>query len=1167
MAPTTNDPPRPHTPPNAEERLRRSSIHFLAVTVRRLLADKVSKPMLMCEQQIGATTQAPVHAEFTATSLLRFDSVLNEERKFIQRRRLVSQASAHPPRPPAMGIALPTPSATPAANNTTGTPDDLSGLALSGGGIRSATYCLGLLQGLNARNLLRNFDYLSTVSGGGFVGGWWSAWLSRRDDDGPQPLSSIFPPPERIEPQVAHTFVPLRVVGAKVHPEGPQPEPAPDAAINAGVDPIHHLRLFSNYLTPRTGLLSNDSWRAGTVISRNLLFNWVALVPVLGMCVAVAMLAFSSTQGADSAGARAFFCDWDGPCYSLIGAQSRFNVIWHAFIPFMVAYASLSVLWLFHGYGIGPWAFGSLLASFAAVLLVPILLLLGNVYGWTTPVPAVTSIMNGWTLSHGHVALAIGAVISELFVIAFGVMPLVDAILLATSAGAMFPRSIANFRLRTLSITQPGVLRTSISQLQTSVTTLGALVVAVLVVVGFSGDVVHYFTHSSSQVALFLKGTAGVIASLVALMGGAGLALADNSGKGAGVGRRIVIAIAPSAFLLALTIGLGAALRAWLFSVPPDQKNLPGFEAAIIIASAVALGFAANELLTDDDGPRFTPLGAFVFLVLPGVVAGIGGIIAGLRASSDIDADNHYLTMLCGATLGWVLARFLLPREDGVSYSWRERSMTYVAAVLGAVLGGVGPHFFNVADRLCGEGPVAVLGGFLIAIGFCMAVFENFSTTRGSNHAIALITWATTGLLAMLLLETFGHPAMPMHLGRIEQTIAVVYGLSAAVIFFGWQADPNQLGLHGFYSARIARAYLGASNRTRSTRRHEITDAVTGDDMPLADLRNCERGAPFHIINTTLNLVGSDDLATAQRSSANFTLSQAYCGSGRTGYRYTGEYMSGELTLSASVAASGAAVSPNMGSKSVSGAVSALMAFFNVRLGFWAPTPNKTRWQSSHPRLWPFYLIREALSQTTALGPYCYLTDGGHFDNTGAYALIQRGCRFIVVVDCGADPGPSYSDMGDLIRRCRVDFGAEVTFPAEPSAPSYGFATDPRQRVMQHRAGTIRYSAAHLESLGLPQQRVDGTIIWVKPQVTRDVPLDIVQYSLDANGFPQQPTTDQWFDEAQFESYRQLGYEGARTIAPDFTPGSALDSTAFFLAAGGLQPPGDFRPPPDQPIA
>src|ERR1041384_5858292 len=75
-------------------------------------------------------------------------------------------------------------------------PPGLVGLALSGGGIRSATFCLGFLQELHRLRLLRIFDYLSTVSGGGYLGGWWSAWLSREKNAG-----DIFPNPEKIEPR------------------------------------------------------------------------------------------------------------------------------------------------------------------------------------------------------------------------------------------------------------------------------------------------------------------------------------------------------------------------------------------------------------------------------------------------------------------------------------------------------------------------------------------------------------------------------------------------------------------------------------------------------------------------------------------------------------------------------------------------------------------------------------------------------------------------------------------------------------------------------------------------------------------------------------------------------------------------------------------------------
>ena len=58
-------------------------------------------------------------------------------------------------------------------------PADAVGLALSGGGIRSATFCLGVMQALAARGLLRRVDFLSTVSGGGYIGAFFGALVQR----------------------------------------------------------------------------------------------------------------------------------------------------------------------------------------------------------------------------------------------------------------------------------------------------------------------------------------------------------------------------------------------------------------------------------------------------------------------------------------------------------------------------------------------------------------------------------------------------------------------------------------------------------------------------------------------------------------------------------------------------------------------------------------------------------------------------------------------------------------------------------------------------------------------------------------------------------------------------------------------------------------------------
>src|SRR5204863_101781 len=121
-----------------------------------------------------------------------------------------------------------------------------------------------------------------------------------------------------------------------------------------------------------------------------------------------------------------------------------------------------------------------------------------------------------------------------------------------------------------------------------------------------------------------------------------------------------------------------------------------------------------------------------------------------------------------------------------------------------------------------------------------------------------------------------------------------------------------QIGaIHGFYKSRLVRAYLGASNTRRGgATEADITDAVPEDDLLLVDMKNTRQGAPYHLINTTLNLVGGQDLATQQRFSDSFVMSKLYCGSIRTGYRKTGEYACGTISLGTAVAVSGAAVSP-----------------------------------------------------------------------------------------------------------------------------------------------------------------------------------------------------------------------------------------------------------------
>ncbi len=124
---------------------------------------------------------------------------------------------------------------------------NLTALCLSGGGIRSASFCLGILQALAKRKLLSRFDYLSTVSGGGYIGSWLSAWRSR-------PKQSI-------------AIVEESLAGSR--------EPAE----------VTSLRDFTSYMTPRRGLMSSDTWAGIATLIRNLVLNWTLFLPLLLLLV------------------------------------------------------------------------------------------------------------------------------------------------------------------------------------------------------------------------------------------------------------------------------------------------------------------------------------------------------------------------------------------------------------------------------------------------------------------------------------------------------------------------------------------------------------------------------------------------------------------------------------------------------------------------------------------------------------------------------------------------------------------------------------------------------------------------------------------------------------------------------------------------------------------
>jgi hypothetical protein len=318
---------------------------------------------------------------------------------------------------------------------------------------------------------------------------------------------------------------------------------------------------------------------------------------------------------------------------------------------------------------------------------------------------------------------------------------------------------------------------------------------------------------------------------------------------------------------------------------------------------------------------------------------------------------------------------------------------------------------------------------------------------------------------------------------------------------------------------RLTREFLGASNRKH---RPEVwTGFDETDDLSLAELwppKDNERRL-YPVINAALNMAATERLDWQERKAVSFVFTPHYCGSGATdnlGFRQTKHYASG-MKLGWAMSVSGAAVSPNAGYSTMPG-LALLMTLFNLRLGIWSGNPGsagRETWQQRGPRSGLRPLLSEALARTNDRSEYVYLSDGGHFDNLGLYEMLRRRCRFIVVSDATSDPTYVYADLGSVMRKAAIDFGIRITF----------------QHLDMGRPDktVVRGAYSALAVIEYPEKKSGGRrqcgyLLYLKPYCGGlDEPADVRAYRHANPAFPHDTTFDQFFGEAQFESYRALG--------------------------------------------
>ncbi len=477
-------------------------------------------------------------------------------------------------------------------------------------------------------------------------------------------------------------------------------------------------------------------------------------------------------------------------------------------------------------------------------------------------------------------------------------------------------------------------------------------------------------------------------------------------------------------------------------------------------------------------------------------------------------------------------------------------------------------------------GGVGVGGAALVALRALMQPLQKIAadtTTQARKWGPQILSFAS--LLGMLMLTTGWLVLLqwfvfaPKPFDTLAGVPAWLRACMPATLWAVWvmltagnSQMANTSSLHSFYRARLNRAYLAVGNQNRhfnpnpdsranpgTAQQANVTQVVDGDDLRLRTYRPDEHGGPIHLVNTCLNQTRDDDsgLYNADRKGAAVTATWRGFEVGPDEFiAFKPTHDAG--TLGRWVAVSGAAASPGAGAYTSRG-LALLVYFLGVRLGHWmrAPRERTPLRLLSHLswRFMPKPLMLTCEASATFFGqdrPWWYLSDGGHFENSAVYPLIKRELDFIVLSDASGDPDYEFGDLENLVRKARIDFGADIDFYSRTEADSLFTLASNELTVVspEHLANNhscrgvllarIRYRerVGPLDANGIPGKsfRPEGTLLVVKPNLHDALDVDLLAYAQKHPSFPHESTADQSFDEAQWESYHRLGEDFGRAL-------------------------------------
>jgi hypothetical protein len=231
------------------------------------------------------------------------------------------------------------------------------------------------------------------------------------------------------------------------------------------------------------------------------------------------------------------------------------------------------------------------------------------------------------------------------------------------------------------------------------------------------------------------------------------------------------------------------------------------------------------------------------------------------------------------------------------------------------------------------------------------------------------------------------------------------------------------------------------------------------------------------------------------------------------------------------------------------------MTLLNFRLGYWISNPRILVKSRAFP-WWPVYFFRELLGRIGSNNKMINISDGGHIENLGAYELLRRGCRLVIAFDAGEDKLYTFFDLNNLIIRVRNELGLEIRF-RDDEQPEDLIRPRPSQVYSKKRFAVADIyqwweddksvdpvtGAEKNCVINFAEPRKVGTFIYVKSSVLAPAGKPVLsekedrlkygtyKYKIYHADFPHEPTSDQFFDEIQWEAYYQLGqYIGADVL-------------------------------------